>query len=232
MKKIIYLFFALSAFVSCKHDTTDSKQETGSTTGGDKEVVSEPVSGKTYGIKSGILVSEMDMMGMGKATVENNFDDYGNVTLTNTKAAIMSMNTVTHNLKKDGWMYVWTDGQKDGKKFKMDASQFSKDNLDIDKLSQEMKDKLKLKEEGTADVLGKSCKVFSMTIAEKGMSMAGKIYVWEKLPMKSEFGAKGMNIVMQPKSLDEHPNFAPGFFDVPTSVTFTEMQATDHPEMN
>lgn len=232
MKKILFLLFAFSAIISCKHNTPANQEQQSSGTASGSSTESVASANKIYGIKSGILISEMDMMGMGKATVENNFDDYGNVSLTNTKASIMSMNTVTHNLRKDGWMYVWTEGQKEGHKIKIDASQVSKENLDIDKLTQEMKDKMKLKEEGNSDVIGKSCKVYSMTISEKGMSMAGKVYVWEKLALKSEFDAKGMKISMLPKSLDEHPNFASGFFDVPAGITFTEMQNTGQADLN
>lgn len=228
MKKLLYFLLATALFISCKQNSGEKNAEKGGNSANSEASPSDG-KGKTYGIKAGILISEMDMMGMGKATVENNFDDYGSVSLTNTKTSIMSMNTVTHSLKKDGWIYVWSDGQKEGQKFKLDAKGFAKDNMDIEALTDEMKQKMNFKEEGSADVLGKSCKVYSMTISEKGMDMAGKIYVWEKLALKSEFGAKDINIVMEPKSLDEHPSFAAGFFDVPAGITFSEMQNNQAP---
>lgn len=227
-KLTIIFILTLGVFISCKQ--TAKNDQGGEVVKEQAPETTEATSSKIFGIKTGILVSEMNMMGMGRTTIENNFDNYGQVSLTNANTNITmmnkSMNTMAHTLKKDGWMYIWTEGEKEGKKMKMDKNAFNKDNLDIESLTQEMKDKLKFKEEGSAQVLGKDCKVYSMVVSEKGMTMNGKVYVWEKLPLKSEFSAKGMNFVMEPKSLNENPAFPATMFDVPSDITFTEVSTT------
>lgn len=106
---------------------------------------------------------------------------------------------------KDDYIYIWQEGATSGTKMKMDPSKFDPKNADFNKLTQEMKDKLKIKEEGTEDVLGKSCKVISFTLDdERTKGATGKSSVWKGIAIKSQFGIAGQTMLMEAKKLDEN----------------------------
>lgn len=230
--KNIFLFLSIAClFTSCKNNT-DSANATVKESA-DKpasEIAVNNLNGERYGIKAAIVESEMSMEKMGKVISIKYFDDYGKKELTKTATAISIMgkeiNSVSFSMMKDGYMYIWQDGATSGNKIKIDASKFDPKNADLEKLTQEMKDKLKIKEEGTEDILGKTCKVISFIFDDERVKGAsGKTSVWKGIAMKSEFGVAGHNMLMEAKKIDENPNFATNQFDLPANVTFKEISA-------
>ena len=170
----------------------------------------------------------MNMEKMGKVTTTKYFDDYGKKELTKSATAISMMgkeiNSVSYSMMKDDYIYIWQEGAKDGSKMKMDASKFDPKDANFDKLTQEMKDKLKIKEEGSEDILGKTCKVISFTLDdERAKGATGKTAVWKGIALKSEFGMLGHTMLMEAKKIDENPSFSANQFELPANVTFKEL---------
>lgn len=230
MKNILLFFVIACLFTSCNNTKTNADTEvevSESTEQPVAEKIADAVNGERYGIKSAIVESEMNMEKMGKVVTTKYFDDYGKVEF-NKYATLMSVmgkeiNSTSNSLMKDGYMYIWQDGATSGTKMKIDASKFDPKNGDFDKLTKEMKDKMKIKDEGTAEVFNKTCKVISLTMDG---NISGKSYTWKGITLKSEFGKDGHNMITEVKKLDESPSFAANQFEVPANVTFKEMNTT------
>ena len=232
MKNTILFFVIACLFTSCKNNNTTNADTVSSTSeSSDKSVaekIADAVTGERYGIKAAIVESEMNMEKMGKVTTTKYFDDYGKKELTKSATAISMMgkeiNSVSYSMMKDDYIYIWQEGAKDGSKMKMDASKFDPKDANFDKLTQEMKDKLKIKEEGSEDILGKTCKVISFTLDdERAKGATGKSSVWKGIALKSEFGMLGHTMLMEAKKLDENPSFSANQFELPADVTFKEL---------
>ena len=175
-------------------------------------------------MESAIVTSKItNSMMQGDVTTVLYFDDYGEkeMTRTSTKMAIMGQNiqSVTNNLLKDGWSYSWEEGKTTGSKFQlkdvMDASK-----MDYAKMSEEMKKEFGVKKVGTETIMGKKCDKYEMN--KDGMGN-GNFWLWKNIPLKSETTISGMQLKIEVIDLNENPNFEKGQFDVPTTVTFTEM---------
>lgn len=177
-----------------------------------------------YGLKSAVVVTETDMPG-GHGTMEMKvtFDDYGKEKLTEMTMNIAipghNMNTVTKSIYKDGYVYSWNNMTKTGTKMKLDLSRIDKKDLDITRLSEEMKAKMHLKEEGTETVGGKECKVFSYDSGD----MKGKLWLYKQIQLKSEMTMAGHTVITNFKSIDENPGIAAGTFDLPAGIEFREV---------
>ena len=68
--------------------------------------------------------------------------------------------------------------------------------------------------------MGKKCDKYEMN--KDGMGN-GNFWLWKNIPLKSETTISGMQLKIEVIDLNENPNFEKGQFDVPTTVTFTEM---------
>jgi outer membrane lipoprotein-sorting protein len=217
-KNILMSLLGLSILmlVSCKQ--TANKPET---TEASPDV---PVLQTRYSMKSAKVTSLMQMPGgMGTSKSILYFDDHGkkemreNITII--KMAGREMNTNSRVIIRDGYIYTWNIGQKTGNKIKMDTK-FDPSSIDYKKLTKELMDQFKMKEEGTADVLGKTCRVFSF----EAEGMKGKSYVWENIPMKTEMTIAGNSMVSEVTDLQENVSIPASEFELPAEVEFKELQ--------
>ncbi len=226
MKKFILPLFALISalqFIACNgasKETEDS--EVSNSTENDGSSSSDD--SKRYKIESAIVTSKItNSMVQGDITTVVYFDDYGEKELnrTSSKMSIMGQNiqNVNNNLLKDGWSYTWEDGKTTGNKMHlkdvMDPSE-----MNFDKMTEEMKKEFGIKKIGTETMMGKKCDKYEMN--KDGMGN-GNFWLWKNIPLKSETTISGMQLKIEVIDLNENPNFEKGQFDVPTTVTFTEM---------
>jgi hypothetical protein len=176
-----------------------------------------------YGIKSARVVTLTALPnGMGNTSSTMYFDDYGKVSLTETVTKIamkgMPSQPKQYSLKKDEFIYTWTEGKKTGTRIKPGMIH-DLNNLDLEKLGKEMIEEMKIKKLGTETYLGKTCEVTEMNSDKLGK---GKILTWKNIPMLTDMTTMGMNIKAEVKELEENPSLDPAKFEIPADVEFQE----------
>lgn len=223
MKKLFILLSVAFMFTACKTNTAPNSEngETASTEKTDESSTSDVIDGDgKFDDKSGILITETDMMGMGKMKMKMTFDDYGKKVLTEMNMNMMGKEVTNLSLAKDGYAYTWTNPASMSVKIKMDDNNVDEKNINYKNLSEELKKKLNMKEEADETIDGKTCKVFTFSM-ESGMS--GKSYVWKGLPIQTEMNMAGKKIITKFLSYDTNVSIPASTFELPAGVEFKEM---------
>jgi hypothetical protein len=223
MKKLLLIAAVVFMYTACKNNSTSENTKSGTNTS-EKTTAAEAVPDGRFDFKSGILVTETDMMGMGKSTMTMTFDDYGKHTLTEMKMSMMGKDMITKTIIKDGYAYSWTQPLSMAIKVKLEDNPDDK-NIDYKNLTEEMKKKLNMKEEADETIDGKTCKVYSYSMKE---GMSGKTYTWKGMPIQTVMNMAGKNIVTKFVSFEENVSIPSSAFDLPADVEFKEMKKTEH----
>jgi hypothetical protein len=171
---------------------------------------------KRYGIKSGIITYKNSMMGM-ETTKMVYFNEYGNIEASSVDAGMMGMSGKSHQLQKDGFIYIFQEGQKQGMKIKLTDS-IAKDQNDLYSEAS-IVTKEGGKKAGTEKILDKECTIYE--ISKDGVT--SKIWIWNKFPLKMTVSQQGMELVIVATEFKETSDFPKGVFDLPADVTFKEM---------
>ena len=158
---------------------------------------------KRYGIKSGTLKTEMDMMGQ---TITNTtyFDDYGAKEATSISMMGMEMTQIA----KDGKMYMVNKGEKTVQERPAQQS------INYLNLTDEVIAKNKIKEVGKETVSGKECTIYTAEISQMGQTAKATVSVWNGIAMKSTIDAGGFGITQKVVEVKEGPVDA-AVFEVP-----------------
>ncbi len=221
MRNIFLVAIIIALFTACKNNSTDQPGESTNTSSTSVDVTSAPAEN----IKSVMYESETIMPeGMGTTTSKVYTDDFGKKVRTEAITSISfggkSMNTTSNMLKLDDYAYTWSNMSKTGSKIKLDPSKFDPNTTDIATLTEEMKKKMNLKEEGEETIDGKSCKVFSFSMEQ----MNGKMWSWKGIPLKMEMAMMGKTVTTNVKKIEENPSIPAGTFELPSGIEFKEMQ--------
>ena len=149
---------------------------------------------KRYGIKSGTITTEMDMMGQ---TITNTtyFDDYGAKEATSISMMGMEMTQIS----KDGKMYMVNKGEKTVQE--MPAQQ----SINYLNLTEEAIAKNKIKEIGKETVSGKECTIYTAEVSQMGQTAKATVSVWNGIAMKSTIDAGGFGITQKVVEVTEGP---------------------------
>ena len=158
---------------------------------------------KLYGIKSGEIKTEMDMMGQ---TITNTtyFDDYGAKQATSMNMMGMEMTQIN----KDGKMFLVNKGEKSVQE--MPAQQ----SINYLNLTEEAIAKNKIKEIGKETVAGKECTIYTAEISQMGQTAKATVSVWNGIAMKSTIDMGGFAISQKVVEVKECPVDA-SLFEVP-----------------
>lgn len=218
MKKLLIILSATILFVACKTNTTTNNAN-GETETTELATSTAATPEGRFDDKSGILITETDMMGMGKSTLKMSFDDYGKKVMNEMTMSMMGKEMHTKSLIKDGYAYTWTEPATMAMKVKIDNKSDEK-NINYKDLSEELKKKMNMKEEGNETIDGKDCKVFSFSMEE---GMKGKSWVWKGLPVQSEIEMQGKKILTKFKEYQTNVSIPASTFDLPAGVDFKEM---------
>ena len=223
MKKLLIIISVTFLFVACKTSTTTNNANGESSTSEktNENSTSNVIDGNgRFDDKSGILITETDMMGMGKMKMKMTFDDYGKKVLTEMNMNMMGKEVTNLSMSRDGYAYSWTNPASMSVKIKIDDKQVDEKNINYKDLSEELRKKMNMKEEGNETIDGKDCKVFSFSMKE---GMAGKSWVWKGLPIQTEMNMAGKKIVTKFLSYDTNVSIPSSTFDLPAGVEFKEM---------
>ena len=162
---------------------------------------------KYYGIKSGEMKTETDLMGQ-KIEATTYFDDYGRLQYARTKMSTMGIDIDMGTISRDGKSYMVNYGEKTVQEM---PAQESINYLDLNEAAVA---KYKVKEIGKEIVDGKECTVYTLEISQMGQTAKTKAWVWNGVPMKTVTDAMGMSITATVSEIKEGPVDA-SLFEVP-----------------
>ena len=159
---------------------------------------------KYYGIKSGTIKIEMDMMGQ---TIPSTiyFDDYGAKQATSISMMGMEMTQIN----KDGKMYLVNKGEKSVQEMPQQQEQINYLNL-----TDEVKAKYKIKEVGKETVAGKECTTYTVEVSQMGQTVKTTVSVWNGIAMKTVADAGGFSMSQKVTEVKEAPVDA-AIFEIP-----------------
>ena len=159
---------------------------------------------KYYGIKSGTIKIEMDMMGQ---TIPSTiyFDDYGAKQATSINMMGMEMTQIN----KDGKMYLVNKGEKSVQEMPQQQEQINYLNL-----TDEVKAKYKIKEVGKETVAGKECTTYTVEVSQMGQTVKTTVSVWNGIAMKTVADAGGFSMSQKVTEVKEAPVDA-AIFEIP-----------------
>ena len=159
---------------------------------------------KYYGIKSGTIKIEMDMMGQ---TIPSTiyFDDYGAKQATSISMMGMEMTQIN----KDGKMYLVNKGEKSVQEMPQQQQQVNYLNL-----TDEVIAKNKIKEVGKETVAGKECTIYTLEMSQMGQTAKATVSVWNGIAMKTNIDAGGFAITTKVVEVKEGPVDA-AVFEIP-----------------
>jgi len=173
-------------------------------------------SNKRYGIKSAIITYKNSMMGM-ETTKMVYFKDYGNIEANSVDAGMMGMPGKQYSLQKDGFLYIYQEGQKEGMKIKITDSIA---NAQSELFNEDSIVKDGGKKVGNEKILDKECIVYE--ISKDGVS--SKIWIWNKIFLKMALSQQGLEVIVEATEIKETDDFPKGIFDLPADINFKEMK--------
>ena len=229
----IILLFSLMAF-GCNNskdenkktsmDSATVKEKTESAVNKDENKSASVVSQGRYGIKSARVVTSTTLPNnMGKSVATMYFDNYGETSFTETVTVINMKGAPASpkkfSIKQGAFIYSWDEGKKTGTKMNL-ANLKDLNNINFEKLGEEMLKEMKISKGGHENFLGKNCEVVEMNSEKLGK---GKILTWKNIPMRSDMVTMGMQVRSEVTELEENPVIESSKFVVPADIEFKEM---------
>ncbi len=159
---------------------------------------------KKYGIKSGTVKAETEMMGQ-KMVVTSSFDQYG--ALEASKTTMGGMEIIT--LVRDGKTYAVIPSMKRTQEVP------TQESVNYLNLTDEIVEKYKVKEIGKETILDKECVTYSLEITQMGQTAKMTVSVWEGYPMKAITEAMGSTATVTVIEFTEEPVDA-SLFELPS----------------
>jgi len=214
--KLLSVLFVLIYLGSCKNQpANDAGSNDANVSENRTEAVNEASKGK-YGIKSGSVVYNTQMMGMDVVQTLM-FDDYGKKEISEMKMEMMGTTIHTVIITKDGFIYTLDMVAKTGNKAPVPT--VNNANIDFRNLTDEMIKDMNLKKEGHEEFLGINCE--KMSIDYTKMNMKGTFLVYEGVALKSDTYLGTMNMKLAAESFVENPQIPAEKFEVPAGFTIT-----------
>ncbi len=222
MKKHIILFSLFSfslALGSCskKQETAATDSTANVTTTAAPASTTQPVTAGKYKLKSAIVTSTMEMPSLKQHSTEVlYFDNYGAQEAKETTGDIMGIKMHTLTFSKDGYTYHIDLENKTGTRTK--GGVVSAD-MDYSHLTPKLEAEYNIKKEGTEEVAGKTCDVYSMD----SKMMKGRVSSWQGIPMHMDAAVSGMQMKSTVTSIEENAAIPADKFEVPAGITVKEM---------
>ncbi len=182
-----------------------------------------------YGVKSGVITMSMDMMGNEMIT-ETYFDDYGLKTAQVQEGGGFGMmgggqqgktRTITD---KDGARITINDEAKTATKMPSFSGGFGggREQINWNKLTDEVKKANNIKELGKETVAGKECTKYSMTMDMMGQQMEQTVWIYKGIMLKNLMSSEMGDFGQTCKKFEEKAVDA-SMFTVPAGVKVEEL---------
>ncbi len=207
MKKILLLSVVAVFLFACNSPS-------GSSSDGDKKENKSEGKSSTSGLYIKYKLTENNM------SVYNSmyYSEGGKEQAMIMEVEVLGRSMKNHILRKDGYVYAYAEGEKNGSKFK-DDGKYEDFLFNItQKIEEEGGKKV-----GTDQVLGKECIVYEVA-DEKGSSDVSKFSVWDDVVLKL---VKNGEVKMEAVEVEKGKNIPASVFEVPKDVNFAERQTPD-----
>ena len=170
-----------------------------------------------YELKSAIIKKSMEMWGQ-KMEATQYFDDYGKAESVTLTMEMQGTTTRMRTITKGDIITVLNLDNKTGNRITMPDKQVNFLNL-----TQEMKDKYKVKELGEETIAGKPCKKYSMEMNQMGQDVSITAWIWKGFALKSVTEAGGMTVVDLTTDIQENVAVDAENFAIPSDFTIQDM---------
>ena len=182
-----------------------------------------PAPEAVYEIKSGIITTEMDMMGQ-KVVQKQYFDDYGKKQATVSDFGGGQMRTIT----LDGAQVMINEAEKTATRMPamMGGMGGGARRINFSKLTDEVIKQFQIKEQGEEAIAGKTCKKYSVTMQSPmgGDAMTSTLWVYKGITLKSSMNSQMGAMEQVATKLEENVEIPATMFTVPEGIKVTEMQ--------
>jgi len=220
MKKLSFLLLALLfafAMASCgSGDKTDENNDQDSTE--INEDITEDVNpDQKFGVEQGMMEFKMTTMGM-TSTMEMYWRDHGKETATITKMDMMGVSTTSNTVISGDYVYTWDSMTGMGTKVKVDMDE-NNQNINYNNLDKEMMAKYNMVEEGTEEIMGKTCKVFTMNY----QGVKSTTWVYKGMALKSESVVAGVKTTYEVIKMEEGVEPPADVFELPDNIEFKDI---------
>ena len=170
-----------------------------------------------YEIKSAVINKTMEMMGQKFEGVQY-FDDYGKLESTTVNMTMQGVTMRMLTINKGETIIVINLDNKSGTKMTLPEKPINYLNM-----TQEVKDKFKVKDLGEEEIAGKQCKKYSLEVNQMGQTASVTAWVWKGLVMKSTTTAAGMTVTEYTTEIKENVSVDAEKFAIPEGITIREM---------
>ena len=169
-----------------------------------------------YEIKSAIIAKSVDMMGQ-KIDGTQYIDDYGvkesmilKMPMQGVPGAFLRMQTIN----KGDTVISANLELKTGNKVALPEKP-----VNYLKLTEEVREKYKIKELGQEEIIGKQCNKYSLEITQMGQQVLSTVWVWKGIVLKSVTSASGMSMTEEATDIQENVAIDEEYFVLPENVT-------------
>ena len=163
----------------------------------------DPTAGHRYGIKSAIIKKETKSMA-GAIANTLYFDNFGDREATEMTMKMGEEEKHLRVVAEDGGRMNVTLDLDEKKAFRMPAPD---QPHNFRQLSPEDIERFKIKEVGTGDVAGKSCKKYEMELTQSGVKLQATVWSWEGIMLRYEARYQG-NLMVTDEASEVEENVA------------------------
>jgi len=150
------------------------------------------------------------------------FADYGMKESTEVNMNVMGQSFSVFTMIKDGYVYSANMTMGQGTKINM-ANIDDYNNVNFLNLTDEVKKKYQIQDNGVEQVLDKPCKRYEMSFTMQGQNVQATVWVWQGITLKSKMNMGGTTAEEEATEIQAGAAIPNEKFELPAGITFTEM---------
>jgi outer membrane lipoprotein-sorting protein len=219
IKKIAFIGLSCILLIAASCNSGDSgapKDDQSTITTGEVKNPQKPAWAR-YNFKSGIITYKATVMMMDQEIICY-FDDWGIKQCNEVNINVLGKKAHNVTLTDSAWVYNWNPDVKTGTKVKVNGK--DPNNINFTNLTDDIRKTFNITDEGSGKVLGRDCKVYSVSLGEAGIK--GSYSIWNGIVLKIETSVKGLGINMEAIKIQENATIPAEKFTLPKDITFTE----------
>jgi hypothetical protein len=168
-----------------------------------------------YEIKSAIITKSMDMMGQ-KIDGVQYIDDFGvkeSIMLKMPMQGVEGMYMRLRSITKGDTVITANLDLKTGNKIVLPEKP-----VNYLKLTDEVREKYKIKEHAKEEIAGKLCNKYSLVISQMGQQASTTTWVWKGIVLKSVISVSGMSMTEEVIDIQENVKIDSENFTIPNDI--------------
>ena len=171
-----------------------------------------------YELKSAIIKKSVDRFGQTSESITY-FNDYGKSEATTSSFSWEGNTMRMRNITKDDKSYMLNTDDKTYFNMNMRFN-----NVNFLKLTQDVKDKNKIKELGDETIAGKPCKKYSYEITMMDRTSTVTVWIWKGIALKTVSSFGEWDSTETATEIQENATVDASLFVVPSDYSLREMQ--------